>query len=130
MGGNDELYKEVSGKYGPALQRLARGYEADPERRRDLLQDIHFELWRSLASFDNRCSLRTWVYRVAHNVGASHILSRKRAAARLVELDAVETEPGFIDGEQQANRQYALSELDESHPGAQASRSSSHVAFS
>jgi RNA polymerase sigma-70 factor, ECF subfamily len=93
MDGNDDLYKEASGKYGPALQRLVHGYEADPEQRRDLLQEIHFELWRSLASFDNRCSLRTWVYRVAHNIAASHILSRRRAAARLVELDALETEP-------------------------------------
>ena len=30
------------------------------------------ELWVSLGSFDGRCSLRTWVYRIAHNVGASH----------------------------------------------------------
>jgi RNA polymerase sigma-70 factor, ECF subfamily len=65
MDGNDELYKEASATYGAALQRLARGYEADPERGRDLLQEIHIELWRSLRLFDNRCSLRTWVYRVA-----------------------------------------------------------------
>jgi DNA-directed RNA polymerase specialized sigma24 family protein len=45
---------------------LVRGYEADPGRRQDLLQDIHIALWRSFAVFDERCSLRTWVYRVAH----------------------------------------------------------------
>ena len=32
---------------GPALGRLARGYEADSEKRRDLLQEIHLALWRS-----------------------------------------------------------------------------------
>ena len=47
------------------LDRLARAYESDPEKRRDLRQEIHFALWRSFATFDNRCSLRTWVYRVA-----------------------------------------------------------------
>ena len=52
--GNDELYKEASSKYGSAVQRLARGYEADPERRGDLLQEIHFELCRSLSSFDKK----------------------------------------------------------------------------
>ena len=111
MAGNDELYKEASATYGAALQRLARGYETDPERRRDLLQEIHIELWRSLRLFDNRCSLRTWVYRVAHNVGASHILSRRRAAARLIDLDALEAEPGLLDGEEQVNQRYSVSRL-------------------
>jgi RNA polymerase sigma-70 factor (ECF subfamily) len=50
----DELYKEASALCGAALQRLARGYEADPEVRRDLLQEIHIELWRSLRRFDGR----------------------------------------------------------------------------
>jgi RNA polymerase sigma-70 factor (ECF subfamily) len=111
MDGNDELYKEASATYGAALQRLARGYETDPERRRDLLQEIHIELWRSLRLFDNRCSLRTWVYRVAHNVGASHILSRRRTAARLIDLDALEAEPGLLDGEEQVNQRYSVSRL-------------------
>ena len=71
----------------------ARGYEADPERRRDLLQEIHLELWRSMALFDGRCALRTWVYRVAHNVAASHIVRERRAAARLVDLEALDMEP-------------------------------------
>lgn len=32
---------------GRVRARLVRGYEADPERRQDLLQDIHIALWRS-----------------------------------------------------------------------------------
>ncbi|HYW47778.1 MAG TPA: hypothetical protein VE959_33225 [Bryobacteraceae bacterium] len=34
-----ELYHEAAAAYGAALDRLARCYEADPEKRRDLLQD-------------------------------------------------------------------------------------------
>jgi RNA polymerase sigma-70 factor, ECF subfamily len=67
--GATERYEEASAAYGAALERLARAYEADPDRRRDLLQEIHIALWRSLEGFDGRCSLRTWVYRVAHNTG-------------------------------------------------------------
>jgi RNA polymerase sigma-70 factor (ECF subfamily) len=37
---NDELYEEARDKCGAALRRLAKGYEADPDRRRDLLQEI------------------------------------------------------------------------------------------
>ena len=75
------------------------------------MQEIHVELWRSLRLFDGRCSLRTWVYRVAHNVAASHIVRMRRASARLVDLETLETEPGFIDGEARANQQYSVSRL-------------------
>ncbi len=34
----DDLYREAAATYGAALARLARGYEADAEIRRDLLQ--------------------------------------------------------------------------------------------
>lgn len=107
----DELYGEAREQYGAALQRLARGYEADPDKRRDLLQEIHIEIWRSFQSFDNRCSLRTWVYRVAHNVGATHILKSRRAASRLVDLDAMETEVAVVDGEERAHQQFSASQL-------------------
>lgn len=109
MTGQDELYKEASAVYGPAIQRLAKGYEADADRRRDLLQDIHIELWRSLRLFNGRCSSKTWVYRVAHNVGASYIT--KRAADRLVSLDALKLEGEPINGEAHANQRYSASRL-------------------
>ena len=76
----DESYAGAAAEYGPALERLARSYEADPAERRDLLQEIHFALWRSFAGFDGRCSRRTWVYRVAHNTASSHVSRRKRTA--------------------------------------------------
>jgi N-acetylneuraminic acid mutarotase len=50
-------------------------------RCRDLLQEIHFQLWRSFAHFDHRCSLRTWVYRVAHNVADLPLARQSLAAA-------------------------------------------------
>ena len=84
----DERYHLAASEFGPALERLARAYEANPDQRHDLLQDIHTALWRSFAGYDGRCSLRTWVYRVAHNVGASHVIRRRRiASAKWVGLD-------------------------------------------
>jgi RNA polymerase sigma-70 factor, ECF subfamily len=85
------LYADAIDRYGAALNRLVRAYEADPEKRRDLGQDIHFQLWRSFQRYDTRCSLRTWVYRVAHNVGASHILRERRIFSRLVDLEQLES---------------------------------------
>ncbi len=88
-----------------AIQRLARGYEADPDKQKDLLQEIHMELWRSLGSFDGRCSLRTWVYRVAHNVGASHVVRSRRLSSRLTDLENLETEMPAVE-DAQSDRQF------------------------
>ena len=51
-------------------------------------------VWRSFRYFDGRCSLRTWVYRVAaHNVAASHIVRNRRVSARLVNLEELASDP-------------------------------------
>jgi RNA polymerase sigma-70 factor (ECF subfamily) len=76
-GEQDRQYLAAVAEFGPALDRLARGYEADADLRRDLRQEIHTALWRSLPKFAGRCSLRTWVYRVAHNTAASHALKQR-----------------------------------------------------
>jgi RNA polymerase sigma-70 factor (ECF subfamily) len=81
----DAQYLQAMAEFGPALVRLARAYEADAELRHDLLQDVHLALWRSFGVFAGQCSLRTWVYRVAHNVAISTRVRRRRA--RLVSLD-------------------------------------------
>jgi RNA polymerase sigma-70 factor, ECF subfamily len=89
----DDLYRDAADQYGPALERLARAYEADPEKRRDLIQEIHFQLWRSFERFDALCSLRTWVYRVAHYVAASHVLRERRIFSNLVTVEELEMLP-------------------------------------
>jgi RNA polymerase sigma-70 factor (ECF subfamily) len=83
----DDLYAHAVQNFGPALDRLAGAYEADPEKRRDLSQDIHFQLWRSFLRYDARCSLRTWTYRIAHHVAASHVIRERRLFLKLVSLE-------------------------------------------
>jgi RNA polymerase sigma-70 factor (ECF subfamily) len=75
----DDQYARAAAEFGPALGRLARAYERDADRQRDLLQDIHFALWRSFESYQGLASLLTWVYRVAHNTAASHVQKDRRA---------------------------------------------------
>lgn len=109
---HDVLYQEAATTFGAALERLARAYEADPDHRRDLLQEIHIALWRSFTGFDHRCSLRTWVYRVAHNVGASHVAKQYRTHPEaLVGLEELESLPDPHRSEAAADRSIALNKL-------------------
>lgn len=91
MSAQDDWYRRAVNEYGAALERLARAYEAGPEDRRDLLQEIHIALWRSFAGFDERCSLRTWAYRVAHNTAVTHICrSRKAKKLNLLSIEELD----------------------------------------
>lgn len=110
-GRQDALYAEASGANAAAIRRLARGYEADPDRQRDLLQEIYMELWVSLGSFDGRCSLRTWVYRIAHNVGASHVVRDRRLTSHLVDLETLEARIPSVDGEAEFERRFSAAVL-------------------
>ena len=108
----DALYHDAARLYGAALGRLAHAYEADADLRRDLLQEIHIALWRSFSTFDGRCSLRTWIYRVAHNVAASHVLRQRRARSQtLVGLEELENVADGNNTLEAADRSHALDRL-------------------
>jgi RNA polymerase sigma-70 factor (ECF subfamily) len=107
----DSLYQQAAEIYGPSLDRLARAYEFDAEARRDLLQEIHLHLWRSCAHFDQRCSLRTWVYRVAHNVATGHVIRQSRIRSRLVSIEDIEIMSAGDQGERDAGQAQALERL-------------------
>lgn len=112
--GQEQRYADAAAAFGPALERLARAYERDPDKRRDLLQDIHVALWRSLARFDGRCSLRTWVYRVAHNTATSKVLRPQTNAPTLVAIDeSLESLTEATNEEQVLDRRLALERLHE-----------------
>lgn len=112
--GQDESYRQAVAEYGAALDRLAYGYEVDPDLRRDLLQEIHLGLWRSFENFDARCSLRTWTYRVAHNVATSHVarqIRRRKNAPALLTLEEVEAQAGQENVEISVDHRKALTRL-------------------
>ncbi|HEX4098133.1 MAG TPA: sigma-70 family RNA polymerase sigma factor [Caulobacteraceae bacterium] len=104
-------YRDAIAQYGPAIERLARAYEADADERRDLVQDIHVALWRSFEGFDGRCSLGTWTWRVAHNAAASHVGRRRRTPHRLATLEQLESAPAGDDPEAAAGERQVLDRL-------------------
>jgi RNA polymerase sigma-70 factor (ECF subfamily) len=105
------MYADAVEKFGPAVERVARAYEADPEKRRDLSQDIHLQLWRSFQRYDARCSLRTWTYRIAHHVATSHVIRERRLFLRLVSLEELDRLPHPVKGPDAVDRRLHLDRL-------------------
>jgi RNA polymerase sigma-70 factor (ECF subfamily) len=106
----DELYLQSMGEFAPAVRRIAAAYEADADQRHDLLQEMHLALWRSFASFAGKCSLRTWVYRVCHNVAISTRVRRRRKL-RLVSLEELEEVASADEPEIAAGHAHAVARL-------------------
>jgi RNA polymerase sigma-70 factor, ECF subfamily len=107
----DALYQQAAEVYSGAIRRLARGYEPDPDRRRDLVQDIHVALWRSFAQFAGRASMRTWVYRVAHNTAISRITRRRAGSPPFITLDELSESGVDEDVTRTVERRIALERL-------------------
>jgi RNA polymerase sigma-70 factor (ECF subfamily) len=75
--------------YGPPIKRLCLSYEANREKANDLNQEIWTSIWMSLSDFEGRCSLKTWIYRIAHNKALTHV-AKEVKASRLLSLDDLE----------------------------------------
>ncbi|MFZ0807052.1 MAG: sigma-70 family RNA polymerase sigma factor [Candidatus Sulfotelmatobacter sp.] len=72
-------YDQLWSDFGPSLARLASSYESEPHGREDLLQEIRLAIWVALPRFRGDSSLRTFVFRIAHNRALTHVWRRKRA---------------------------------------------------
>jgi RNA polymerase sigma factor (sigma-70 family) len=61
------------------IYKIANSFRKDGEDKKDLVQEIILQLWRSFPSFDERSKISTWMYRVALNVAiASYRKDKKK----------------------------------------------------
>ena len=44
----------------------------------DMLQETYLRAWRAMRGFENRSSLRTWMFRIATNACLTHLEGRRR----------------------------------------------------
>lgn len=74
----EQHFTDLVEEFRGGLTRLAASYEPLPQAREDLLQDIYMALWVALPKWRGEASLRTLVYRIAHNRASTHVWKRKR----------------------------------------------------
>lgn len=58
--------------------KVAASYSRNAADRADLTQDIALQLWRAWPRYDRSRPFPTWMYRVALNVGISHLRSERQ----------------------------------------------------
>jgi RNA polymerase sigma-70 factor, ECF subfamily len=79
-------FDRILREQGPALSRLAFGYERAAGAREELMQEIALAVWQALPRFRAECSERTFVFRIAHNRGLTHVYRRRPAHQTLDQL--------------------------------------------
>lgn len=69
----DEGFIEYLEAYKKLIAKVARIYCKDTEDRKDLIQDIIIQLWKSYPKYDKTYAISTWTYRIAINVSISYL---------------------------------------------------------
>lgn len=65
------LFLSVIQSHKGIIYKVALSYCQDLEERKDLMQDILVELWKSFDSYSDEFKYSTWIYRIALNVSIS-----------------------------------------------------------
>jgi RNA polymerase sigma factor (sigma-70 family) len=86
----EKQFDRILGEHGAAISRLAFSYEVVASVREELVQEIALAIWQALPHFRGECSERTFVYRIAHNRGLTHVWKRRPPQQPLDELEESE----------------------------------------
>jgi RNA polymerase sigma-70 factor (ECF subfamily) len=113
----DAVTRDAHREFADLLERhrgivlkVAGSYAADPEDRADLAQDIAAQLWRAWPAYAPDRPVTTWMYRIALNVGISHLRGRSLRDRHHVPYDEGLHAPGAHD---------AAAAIDDDHEAAQ-----------
>jgi RNA polymerase sigma-70 factor (ECF subfamily) len=104
--GEHSAFTSLVRAHQPALLRLAHTWVRDRADATEVVQQAWLSALESLATFEGRSSLRTWLFGIVINVARSHVRARRRTVpmSTLVTEEAsdgptVDAERFFHDGE-------------------------------
>lgn len=66
-----DLFLSVIEAHKGLIYKVANSYCKDPEVRKDLVQEIILQLWKSFGRYDEQFKHSTWIYRISLNVAIS-----------------------------------------------------------
>jgi len=73
------------------INQICSVYAKNEEDRKDLVQDVLINIWKSLPSFEHRANVNTWLYRITLNVCLRSKYEKVRQ--KKVQLESVHFEP-------------------------------------
>jgi RNA polymerase sigma-70 factor (ECF subfamily) len=124
IAGNQEAIEILVRQYETGIFRLALSILGDPAEANEVMQETFLSALRALPSYQEKQSLKAWLYTIALNHSRSHLRKRKmieRLKTTLTSIFRVETqkqtspEDAVLQNEKEAALWRSLNQLDERH---------------
>lgn len=100
----EDIFISVVDTHKGILFKVANAYCKRIEDRKDLIQEMIFQLWRSFEKYDAAYQYSTWIYKIALNVAISFYRKNKPLTSiQPMEEDILniqEPEPGIYNNDQ------------------------------
>lgn len=74
-----QRFATLLAQHAGIVWRVAYAWCRQATDRDDLVQEIHYQLWRAFDRYDSTRTFSTWMYRIAMNVAISNDRRRKRS---------------------------------------------------
>jgi len=72
--GDERAFEQLVAQYERPIVRFLYRYLGNSEEAKEVCQDVFVKIFRGINSFQNNCSLKTWIYRITLNT----VLNEKR----------------------------------------------------
>ena len=124
IAGNEDAIEILVRGYEAGIFRLALSILGDPAEANEVTQETFLSALRALPSYQEKKSLKAWLYTIALNHSRSHLRKRKiieRLQSTLTHIFRVEAEKqvlpeeAAIQNEKEAALSRSLNQLDERH---------------
>jgi len=84
--GDPLAFEKLAERYYPRIYRVCLGILGNPQDAEDCVQDTFLKVYRSIATFNDKASFYTWLYRIALNTCYDSL--RKNRPGFLLSIDA------------------------------------------
>ena len=77
--GDEAAFRALVSTHGAALQRVATTYVGSPAVAEEVVQETWLGVLRGLDGFEERSSLRTWIFRILTNLATNRAARERRS---------------------------------------------------
>jgi RNA polymerase sigma factor (sigma-70 family) len=82
-----QAYTEMLNANKGIIYKITNAYCKDTESRKDVIQEIFIQLWKSFDQYNSQYKQSTWIYRIALNVAISSYRKEYRRSSIALPLD-------------------------------------------
>lgn len=93
--GDYEAFEVLVRRYENFIYTLISGIVRSSEAAKDLTQEVFLRAYKSIRRFEQRSSIKTWLYRIAYNTSMAYLSREKKSAERESESNTEQVDDSY-----------------------------------